>query len=44
MQSLRRSIREHNRDIIRLNNFFNDMLLIFGVIALLALISVVTML
>lgn len=44
MQYSPRSMRELNRDIIRLNNFFNDMLLVFGVIALLALISVATML
>ena len=43
MEDLQKSIREHNREIIRLNDFLNDMLLVFSLVALLGLASVAYM-
>ncbi len=44
MKRLHKSSRERDREIIRLNNFFNDLLLVSWIIMLLAWASVVTML
>lgn len=44
MKDIHKSIRERDREIMRLKNFFDDMLIILGIVMLLAWTSVVTML